>query len=228
MWGRGPRGNNATCSAFSQLSVTSPTTQKQIGPFWCWFLNRWACGGPCGSLQQTLLWHWGFLPQLQPHRCLWSNVLGLYFPTLGCMVCLAPQLFLPVYPHANMGLPGPPGLPGPLPCYASSPSHVPVSAALPFWMNVSSLTPWLSDYHTVQFSGSSDYFLFLNLLLFLFGCARRQSVSTYASILTGSHLNNIIKKTVQLVWIKLNNWMVKQAGYNIFTCVLFWYSNNYK
>ena len=25
--------------------------------------------------------------------------------TLGCMVCLAPQLFLLVYPHANVGLP---------------------------------------------------------------------------------------------------------------------------
>ena len=42
MWGRGPRRNNATCSVFSWLSVTSPTTHKQIGPFWCWF--------PCGQV----------------------------------------------------------------------------------------------------------------------------------------------------------------------------------
>ena len=28
--------------------------------------------------------------------------------TLGCVVCLAPQLFLPVYPHANVGPQGPP------------------------------------------------------------------------------------------------------------------------
>ena len=34
------------------------------------------------------------------------------------------------------------------------------------WMNVSSLTPWLFDFHTVQFSGSSGYFLFLNFLSF--------------------------------------------------------------
>ena len=35
-------------------------------------------------------------------------------------------------------------------------------------MNVSSLTPWLSDFLTVRFSGSSGYFLFLNLLLSFF------------------------------------------------------------
>ena len=28
--------------------------------------------------------------------------------TLGCTVCLAPQLFLPVYPHVDVGPPGPP------------------------------------------------------------------------------------------------------------------------
>ena len=43
MWGRGPRGNNATCSALCQLSVTSPTTHKQIGPFWCWFQGGYFC-----------------------------------------------------------------------------------------------------------------------------------------------------------------------------------------
>ena len=30
------------------------------------------------------------------------------------------------------------------------------------WMNVSSLSPWLSDFHTVRFSVSSGCFLFLN------------------------------------------------------------------
>ena len=35
---------------------------------------------------------------------------------------------------------------------------------LPFWINVSSLTPWLSDFHTVWFCGSSGGFLFLNWL----------------------------------------------------------------
>ena len=39
---------------------------------------------------------------------------------------------------------------------------------LPAWMNVSSVTPWLSDFHTVRFSGSSGCFLFLNWLLSFF------------------------------------------------------------
>ena len=41
MWG--PRGNNATCWALIGLSVTSPTTHKQIGPFWCWVPGGWVC-----------------------------------------------------------------------------------------------------------------------------------------------------------------------------------------
>ena len=39
---------------------------------------------------------------------------------------------------------------------------------LPVWMNVSSLTPWLLDFHTVRFSDSSGYFLLLNMLLSFF------------------------------------------------------------
>ena len=35
LWGRGPRGNNAACSALSLLSVTFPDSQRQIGPFGC-------------------------------------------------------------------------------------------------------------------------------------------------------------------------------------------------
>ena len=43
MWGRGPRGNNAACSALCRLSVTAAATYKQIGPFWCWFPGGWVC-----------------------------------------------------------------------------------------------------------------------------------------------------------------------------------------
>ena len=56
------------------------------------------------------------------------------------------------------------------------------------WMNVSSLSPWLSDFHIVRFSVSSDCFLFLNCCC-PFGCARRHSVSSYPSILAVSSLN---------------------------------------
>ena len=44
-------------------------------------------------------------------------------------------------------------------------------------MNVSSLTPWLPYFHTVQFSVSYGYFLFLNLLLsFFWLCEEAQYV----------------------------------------------------
>ena len=57
---------------------------------------------------------------------------------------------------------------------------------LPVWMNVSSLSPWLSDFCAVQFSVSSGCFSFLNFCGPSFDCGRRHSVSPYASILAGS------------------------------------------
>ena len=82
---------------------------------------------------------------------------------LGCTICLTPQLFLPVYPHANVG---PPSLPATTSPTQSSNCHL-AGHPLPFLpvcINVSSLTPWLLDFHTVPFSGSSGCFWFLNLL----------------------------------------------------------------
>ena len=73
---------------------------------------------------------------LNPPRFLKSGFEAL-FPhagTLGCVVCLAPQLLLPVYPHANVG---PPALPAsvlptpvlqPLPCSESFLPQLPISA----------------------------------------------------------------------------------------------------
>ena len=80
----------------------------------------------------------------------------------------------------------------PLPCYESSPPGCPSPPLLLVWMNVCSLTPWLLDFHTVQFSVSSGCFLFLNLCCPSFGCARRHRVSTYASILAGSPMKSIV------------------------------------
>ena len=54
------------------------------------------------------------------------------------------------------------------PCHESSLPDCPSPPLLPVWMNVSSLTPWLLDFHTVQFSVSCGCFLFLNVLLSLF------------------------------------------------------------
>ena len=84
--------------------------------------------------------------------------------TLGCMVCLAPQLFLLVYLH-NCGIAR--STLGFLAVHPVCPSCLSLPL-LPVLVNVSTLTHWLSDFHTVQFSGSSGYFLFLDLLLSFF------------------------------------------------------------
>ena len=56
-------------------------------------------------------------------------------------------------------------------CHLASSPLCPGCPTLPLllvWMNVSFLTPWLSDFHTVRFSDRSGCFLFLNLLLSFF------------------------------------------------------------
>ena len=50
---------------------------------------------------------------------------------------------------------------------------------LPVWTNVFSLTPWLSDFHIVWFSGSSGYFLFLNVLSFFWLCKEAKYIYLY-------------------------------------------------
>ena len=119
---------------------------------------------------------------------------------LGCAVCFASPAFLPVYLCVNVGSQGLPattlwGLPAAAwpahstirllagsarCCLASSPLRPCCRSPrlLLVWMNVSSLSPWLSDFHTVRFSVSSGCFLFLNCCCPSFGCARRHSVST--------------------------------------------------
>ena len=162
---------------------------------------------PCGSLQWPLLWGWEFLLLLlQPPWVFSIIVLRLYFPhggALGCVVIFAPVPFLPVYICVNVGPqsllaaawpalfhnPPPHWVLHPQRCREFSLLHCPSLPLLQVWMNVSSLSPWLLDFHTVQVSVSSVCFLFLNCCCSSsFGCARRHSVSTYASILAGSPL----------------------------------------
>ena len=131
----------------------------------------------CVSLQCTILWGWEFLPPSQMPQVFTDRDFEALFPCsgiLGCEVCLTPQLFLPVYPHMNVGTPSLPAPTSPALsssyCFAIHPlcPGWPCLPLLTAWMNVSSLTSWLSDFHTVQFSGSSDCFLFLNWLLSFF------------------------------------------------------------
>ena len=189
MWERGPRGKSAACSTLHWFSVISSATHNQIGPFWCWFLGGWICvhSRTCGSLQRTLLWGWEFLLLLpQPPQVFSVRGFQALFPgtgTLGCasvslpscssqFICTQmwdPQVRQP-WPHWVRQL-----VLQPLPCSESSPPSCLSPPLLPVWMNVSCLTPWLLDFHTVRFSGSSGCFLFLNLFLSFF-CLSEESV----------------------------------------------------
>ena len=131
--------------------------------------------GPCRSLQWTLLWVWEFLPLLpKPPRCFQSEVLRLYFPRWNSALCsLSCSPIVPPGLSAHKcGLPSPQvttlsGLPAaalPAPVLQLPPlleSSLPSCLSPPLllvWMNVSSLSPWFLDFHTVRFSVSSGYF----------------------------------------------------------------------
>ena len=111
---------------------------------------------------------------------------------MGCAVCLAPQLFLLIYLHANVGPLAPPATASPaqvlqLPsCHKSSLPQRPVSVPPTGLDECFPLTPWLSDFYRVRFSGSSGCFFFLNLLLSFFWLCEEAKCMTYASILAGS------------------------------------------
>ena len=176
MWWRGPRGNNVPCLALGWFSVTSPAIHNQIGPFWCWFLGGWVC------VCSQILW---VSPMDSPVRlgvpsttaipqCFITRGFEALFPctgTLSCTVYLTPAPVVPpslsacecgtVQSASRHLIWSTSGLP-PCPPWSlttalgkSSPPSCLSPPLLLAWMNVSSLTPWLSDFHTVQFSVSS-------------------------------------------------------------------------
>ena len=175
----------------------------------------------CGSLQWTLLWGWEFLP-LPPQPAEVFSVRGseALFPragTLGCTVYIIPQLFLPVYAHAKVGLPSPPAatLPcpvlQPLPCQEWSPHSCLSLPLLQVWMNVSSLNPWLSNFHTVWFFVSSGCFLFLNLpLSFFWLCKEAHCVYLHLHRSWHKHLFStyIVSFIEPSAWYTLNKWYI--------------------
>ena len=105
--------------------------------------------------------------RLDPHMFLKPEALRLYFPVLEPWVawsvllpsCSSWFICMQMWDCPLYQLPT---------RRASSLPYCPSPPLLPVWVSVSSLTPWLSDFHTVQFSGSSGCFLFLNLLLSFF------------------------------------------------------------
>ena len=187
--GEGPRGSNGACSTLCQISVTPSATHNQIGLFWCCFPGRWACVHSrhlCVSPTNFPV-RLGVSPAVASTPTgVFNQRFEALFPhagALGCMVCFTPPQFPLVYLCVNVGPWGPPvttlwGLPAaawpapfhnPPPHWVHQPRRLAVSPLspgcpslplLPVWMNVSSLSPWLSDFHTVQFSVSSGCFLF--------------------------------------------------------------------
>ena len=112
-----------------------------------------------------------------PHRFFQSGVLRLYFPMLEPWVvwsvslpsCFSQFIWMQMW-DLLVRQPPPHWFWSSSHCLATSPLHpsFPSLPLLPVWINVSSFTPWLSDFHTGRFSGSSDCFLFFNLLLSFF------------------------------------------------------------
>ena len=203
--------NNAVCLALCRLSVTSSTTHKQSGSFWCRFPCGWVCvcSGtlwvsptnspvrlevPCTAASTST----GVFSQR--FEALFSctgapGLLGLFcspFVPPGISVCecgtarstsfcLAGSSSCSLLASCRLACPTPQsaallGLPAtilpalvlqPLPCHESSLPNCPSPPLLLVWMNVSSLTPWLLDSHTVRFSVSFLFcFVFKSLLSF--------------------------------------------------------------
>ena len=206
MWGRGQEGAMVLAPLSGRFQSLPPLPTIKLGPSGAdsWVGRLVHALGPCGSLQRTLLWGWEFLPLLpQPPQVSSIRGLRLYFPALEPLVawsaslphCSSRFIYARMWGHGVSQLLH--CMPHSTICHlagstsrrlAASPLHpgCPFAPLLPVWMSVSSLSPWLSDFHAVRFSVSSGCFLFLNCCCPSFVCARRRNVSTYASILAGS------------------------------------------
>ena len=169
MWGRGQRGSNGTCSTLCWFSLPLLPTIK-LGPSGA--ASR--VGGFCVSSKP--LW---VSPMNSPVRVgvspaaastptvAFTQWFEALFPTagaLGCAICHWAHQLLSCQPAAALPTPlhnlPPCWVCQPPPCCKSSPSSCPSPPLLPIWMTVSSLSPWLLDFHTVRFSVSSGCFLF--------------------------------------------------------------------
>ena len=197
MWGRGREGAMVLALLSAGFQSLPPLPTIKLGPSGA---ASWVGGlvyilAPWGSLQETLLWGWEFLPVVyQPPQVFLIRGLRLYFPVLEIWVAwsvLLPscssqfsctwmwdRLVRNLLPHR---------VPQPSPCLESSLPGCLSPPLLPVWMNVSSLSPWLSDFHIVQFSISSGgvfLLLFLNLLLSFF-CLCEEAQCVYLHLHLG-------------------------------------------
>ena len=128
MWGRSLRGNSAACLALGWLLVTSPNTNKQIVPFWCWFPGGWAC------VHSRTLWVSSTDSPVRPgvsptatnctdfySQRFWGFLFPCWNPGLQSVLlpgCSSPFIHMQMWGHLVCQLP---------PCHASSPSQLQVS-----------------------------------------------------------------------------------------------------
>ena len=96
-----------------------------------------------------------------------------------------------------------------LPCPESSPPGCPSLLLLLVWVSVSSLSPWLSDFHTVRFSLSYGCFLFLILLLSFFWLYE-EAQCIYLYLHLGRKSDSVFLFLRILIFIKVVRGGVKQ------------------
>ena len=137
------------------------------------------------GLSIGISWEAGsFSHHCNPHRFYQSEVLKLHFLMLEPWVvrsiwlpsCSSWSILTQIWDHP-LHQPVPHLVSQVLPCLPQSSSHClaisPLYSGclsppiLPVWMNVSSLTPWLSDFYIILFSGSSGYLFLFKLVVVL-------------------------------------------------------------
>ena len=162
--GEGLRGSNGACSTLCRISVTPSATHNQIGPLWCWFLSGWACAcsRPLGVSPMNSPVRLGVSPAASSTpRDVFNQRFEALFPYLEPWVVQSASLpchssrfiYTPMWGR-GVCQPPPCGVRQLPPCRESSPPSCPSPPLLLVWVNISSLTPWLLDFHAVQFSGS--------------------------------------------------------------------------
>ena len=140
-----------------------------------------------------------------PHRFLQPEVMRLSFPALEPWV--AWSVSLPSCSHLSA-----------CECVTAwSPSRRLAVCPLPgclspplllVWMDVSSLTPWLLDFHTVRFYSISDCFLFLTLLLSFFWLCKEGKYIYLCLHLGWNHLGlflNIVSSNSLILFLTVSN-----------------------
>ena len=155
--------------------------------------------GSCGPLQQTFLWDWECLLLLKPQRVFTARGFEALFPyagTLGWVVCLAPQLFLPVYPHMNMGPPSPPAATSPtlvcqfLPCCMSSLPQPPISVLPTSLDECFFFNPFIVGLSCSLIFWQFWLFSVFKLVVILLLIVQERKLSTYTSILSGTQFSD--------------------------------------